>query len=131
MQFFTQLLGEQAFIGFVQLMFGKFLKSKPGFSNVYIPVLNFLVAVSGFAILPASAHAAAFFPVNEAISIALLGFLQTQSVVGTHSMFKNTVIPIAKQLAVWASARVLNAFAGPSEPSPPSTPYPVASSQRP
>lgn len=101
-----KLLGDSAVIGFIQLFVGKWLKSKPWYANMYIPIATFLVAVMGFTIMPTAAHAAAFFNIPETLGVLAAALLQTQAITGTFSLGKNTLIPVAKQLLLWLVAKV-------------------------
>jgi len=107
----VQLLGEQWVIGLVQLIAGKLIKdSAAGKLNPFIPVLNAILAAIGFQILPASAEAAGFigslFPIKEGLSVVGLSILQTVMVTGTHSTFKNTVVPGLKVGLGWVFGRL-------------------------
>lgn len=94
----TGLLGSSTIIGIIQLIIGKWLKDNPKFPNTFIPVMTFIAAVLGFTLTPVAAHAAAFLAIPDVASVVLLALAQTHAIVGTHSMFKNTIIPIAKSI---------------------------------
>lgn len=104
-----QLLGEQWFLGLLQLIAGKVIKKAWGGGlNPYIPAINVLLAVLGFTLMPASASAAGFGPFGPVLNVFASALLQTIMVTGTHSTFKNTVIPAGKFTLGWLADKLLN-----------------------
>lgn len=108
MDFVLRLIQEQWFIMVVQMLVGKFVKGKEWFNNQFIPVLTWICAVLGFTLAPASAQAAAalggVLPVVG--NVLLLSLVQNLLVTGTHSTFKNTIIP-----TFWTSVDILSKLA--------------------
>lgn len=108
MTFVFELLSNQTVIAMGQLLVGKFLKEREGFENKFIPVLTFLLAVLGYQVLPATAQAAGFLaPAAPVAASAVMALFQTLLVTGTHSTFKNTVVPVGKWALIKAAEAVL------------------------
>lgn len=74
---------------------GALLKKHPTFPNQFIPLVTYLLALFGFAVVPAPANAASTLAglVGPTSSIFLAALVQNLLVTGAHSTWKNSVIP--------------------------------------
>ena len=98
----TTLLNQQAIIGLVQLLLGKWLKGIKEYENRWIPVATFFLAVLGFSIAPVIANAIGVStPVAPENGVFLSSVIQTLMVTGVHSFCKNTLQPAFKRLFSW------------------------------
>lgn len=108
MTFVIDLLSNQGVIALVQLLVGKYLKNKEQVSNTIIPFVTFLLAVLGYTVMPATAHAAGLLaPAAPAVPIMAMALVQNLLVTGTHSTFKNAVIPALKVGLGWLAKTFL------------------------
>ena len=108
MTFVFELLSSQTLIALAQLLVGKYLKNVETFKNNLIPVITFLLAVLGYQVMPATAQAAGFLaPAAPVAASAVMALFQTLLVTGTHSTFKNTVIPVGKWALIKGAEAVL------------------------
>jgi hypothetical protein len=122
MDVLIKLLGEQWIIGAIQILLGAAIKPQlkdkllafGARATLLIPLINAIVAYIGFKVLPVSASAAGFvgvlIPIGQGASVAALALLQTVMITGTHSTFKNTIVPVAKVTVGWLLERVLKAI---------------------
>lgn len=99
-------------MGTLQLLVGKYLKNQTWFKNELIPVVTFVLSVLGFTLSPAAASAAAFIPVAPLASVFLSSVSQTVMVTGTHSMFKNSLLPALKNVGLFFASLMLEKFGG-------------------
>lgn len=92
--FVFNLLSEQGVIALLQMFVGKWAKKQPWFDNKFIPALTYVLGILGFTLGPASAHAAALGGLTAGMgNVFAFAALQNLFITGTHSTFKNFVIP--------------------------------------
>lgn len=107
MPFVFDLMSQQSIILSVQFLIGKWLKATPNFSNNFIPFMTFIAAILGYSVLPATATAAGFLsPIAPGLGIIGMAFFQNLLVTGTHSTFKNTLLPSLKVGLSWLNSIV-------------------------
>lgn len=91
------LLQEQSVIIFGTFIVNKWLKGRTWFDNSFIPVFTLLASYLGYTLAPTSAHAAGLLsPLAPAAGAGAMAILQTVLITGTHSLSKNTLIPLLK-----------------------------------
>lgn len=82
-----------------QWVLGFFLKRYPQFPNRFIPIATYVLALFGFSVAPAVAHASGLVDaLCPSGNIFLLSLLQNLLVTGTHGTWKNTVFPALKNV---------------------------------
>lgn len=103
MELLFQLLKESWVVMAAQLGVGKVLKGNQAIPNAIINFANFLVAVFGGLVLPATAQAAGVLggPLGVGLGVFATAALQQVFTTGVHSTFKNTVLPAAKVSLLW------------------------------
>jgi len=104
MGFILSLLNEQTVIAVLQVVVGGWAKKQAWFANKFIPALTYIVALVGFTLAPASAHAASLLGsvAGQGGNVLLLAGLQNLFVTGTHSTWKNFVVP-----TFWDAVKIL------------------------
>lgn len=97
MQELLSLLQEQAVVILAVFLSGKYLKTKPWFNNQFIPVVSLVLSYLGYQLAPSSAQAAGLLsPVLPHLGAGALAIFQTILITGTHSVSKNTLLPLLK-----------------------------------
>ena len=83
----------------VQWGAGYLLKRNPNVPNQVIPLATYLLALIGYTVTPAEANAATLLGgLTAPANIFLAALIQNLMVTGTHSTFKNSVLPALTSL---------------------------------